>query len=43
MTTQLIEAKNGNLTLEMEYIAQKEGICKNKVLKNNFTFLQFDL
>ncbi len=34
MTTQLIEAKNGNLTEEMEYVAQKEGICKNKVLKN---------
>ena len=34
MTTQLIEAKNGNLTSEMEYVAQKEGICKNKVLKN---------
>ena len=34
MTTQLIEAKNGNLTSEMEYVANKEGICKNKVLKN---------
>lgn len=34
MTTQLIEAKNGNLTSEMEYVAQREGICKNKVLKN---------
>lgn len=34
MTTQLIEAKDGNLTEEMEYVAQKEGICKNKVLKN---------
>ncbi|OLA94957.1 MAG: phosphomethylpyrimidine synthase [Candidatus Melainabacteria bacterium LEY3_CP_29_8] len=34
MTTQLIEAKNGNLTSEMEYVAQREGICKNKVLEN---------
>ena len=34
MTTQIIEAKKGNLTAEMEYVAKVEGICKNKVLKN---------
>ena len=34
MTTQILEAKKGKITPEMEYIAQKEGVEINELREN---------